>query len=33
MSKLFAFILIAFATAVPAAQPRVHSIPVFQTLE
>ena len=33
MSKLFAFILIAFAAAVPAAQPRVHSIPVFQSLE
>ena len=33
MSKLFAFILIAFAAAVPAAQPRVHSIPVLQSLE
>jgi hypothetical protein len=33
MSKLSALILIAFAASVPAAQPRVHSIPVLQTLE
>jgi hypothetical protein len=33
MSKLFAFILIAFAASVPAAQPRVHSIGPAQTLE
>jgi hypothetical protein len=33
MSKLFAFFLLAFAAALPAAQPRVHSIPVFQTLD
>ena len=33
MYKLLALILITCAAAVPAAQPRVHSIPVFQTLE
>jgi hypothetical protein len=33
MSKLFAFVLIALAAATPVAQARVHSIPVFQTLE
>ncbi len=33
MSKLLAFILIAFAAAVPAAQPRVHSVDPVQTLE
>ena len=32
MTKLLAFVLIAFATAVPAA-PRVHTIPLYQTLE
>jgi hypothetical protein len=33
MSKHLALFLLAFAAAVPAAQPRVHSIPVLQTLE
>jgi len=33
MSKLLAFILITFAAAVPAAQPRVHSVDPVQTLE
>ena len=33
MNKLLAFALIAFATVVPAAQPRVHSVPIFQDLE
>src|SRR6188768_1787760 len=32
MTRLLAFVLIAFATAVPAA-PRVHTIPLYQTLE
>jgi len=32
MTKLLAFVLIAFATVVPAA-PRVHTIPLYQTLE
>src|SRR6186997_3087140 len=32
MTKLLTFVLIAFATAVPAA-PRVHTIPLYQTLE
>src|SRR6187399_1740972 len=33
MYKLIALVLITAAAAVPAAQPRVHSIPVFQSLE
>jgi hypothetical protein len=33
MSKLLALVLITFAAAVPAAPPRVHSIPVLQSLD